>query len=97
MAAHSIDTAIRQAIVSGGTLNHLAILDNFCWSSSGNPERLFELREAAKACYDFATLYGTPFISGKDSMWNDFRGYDEKGNFRLSLCKMVIAQSVLIT
>jgi hypothetical protein len=79
MAAHSIDTAIRQAIVSGGTLNHLAILDNFCWSSSSNPERLFELREAAKACYDFATLYGTPFISGKDSMWNDFRGYDEKG------------------
>jgi phosphoribosylformylglycinamidine synthase len=79
MAAQSIDAAVRQAIVSGGTLDHLAILDNFCWSSSGNPERLYELREAAKACYDFATLYGTPFISGKDSMWNDFRGYDEKG------------------
>jgi phosphoribosylformylglycinamidine synthase len=79
MAAQSIDAAVRQAVVSGGTLNHLAILDNFCWSSSGSPERLYELREAARACYDFATLYGTPFISGKDSMWNDFRGYDEKG------------------
>ena len=28
-------------------------------------------------CYDFAVAYGTPFISGKDSMFNDFRGYDD--------------------
>jgi phosphoribosylformylglycinamidine synthase II len=79
MAAQSLDAAIRQAVVTGAPLNHLAILDNFCWSSSGNPERLYELREAARACYDFAVAYGTPLISGKDSMWNDFRGYDEKG------------------
>src|SRR6185295_7814669 len=44
-------------------------------------ERLWQLREAARACFDTAIAYGTPFISGKDSMFNDFRGYDEKGNF----------------
>ena len=37
-------------------------------------------RVALKACYDYAVGYGTPFISGKDSMFNDFKGYDEKGN-----------------
>ena len=28
---------------------------------------------AAKACYDIATAYGTPFISGKDSLYNEYR------------------------
>ncbi len=80
MAACSIDTAIRNAISIGGSLDRLAILDNFCWCDSDNPERLGQLKEAARACYDFAVAYATPFISGKDSMYNDFRGFDE--NFR---------------
>ncbi|MEK9160779.1 MAG: phosphoribosylformylglycinamidine synthase subunit PurL [Patescibacteria group bacterium] len=80
MAAASIDTAVRNAIASGASLSHLAILDNFCWSSSLDPKRLYQLRRAAEACYDTAVAYGTPYISGKDSMFNDFRGYDDKGN-----------------
>ncbi len=79
MAAASIDTAIRNAICAGASRDYLAILDNFCWSSSDMPERLYELKQAAKACYDLAVSYGTPFISGKDSMYNDFRGFDGKG------------------
>jgi phosphoribosylformylglycinamidine synthase II len=79
MAAASIDTAIRNAICAGASRDYLAILDNFCWSSSDTPERLYELKQAAKACFDLATAYGTPFISGKDSMFNDFRGYDANG------------------
>ena len=80
MASCALDTAIRNAIACGGTLSHLAILDNFCWCSSNDPKRLAQLVEAVKACYDTAIGYGTPFISGKDSMFNDFKGYDEKGN-----------------
>ena len=80
MAACAIDTAVRNAIACGGTLSHLAILDNFCWCSSHDKTRLAQLVEAVKACYDYAVGYGTPFISGKDSMFNDFKGYDEKGN-----------------
>jgi len=80
MAACAIDTAVRNAISAGGTLSHLAILDNFCWCSSYDPIRLAELVDAVRACYNCAIGYKTPFISGKDSMFNDFKGYDEKGN-----------------
>jgi len=80
MAACALDTAIRNIIASGGTLSHLAILDNFCWCSSNDQTRLYQLVEAVKACYDYSVGYGTPFISGKDSMFNDFKGYDENGN-----------------
>ncbi len=80
MAACAIDTAIRNAIAVGGTLSHLAVLDNFCWCSSYDKARLAELVDAVKALYDYTVGYGTPIVSGKDSMFNDFRGYDEKGN-----------------
>ena len=80
MAACSIDTAIRNAISAGGSIDHLAILDNFCWCDSNNPFRLWQLKNAGKACFDFAVAYGTPYISGKDSMFNDFKGYDENFN-----------------
>ena len=80
MAACSIDNAIRNAISVGGNLDHLALLDNFCWCSSQDPKRLGQLKDAAKACYDYAVSFGTPLISGKDSMFNDFKGFDRDGN-----------------
>lgn len=80
MAGASIDTAIRNLVASGVDIDKISLLDNFCWCSSNDPQRLYQLKKAAQACYDFATIYGTPFISGKDSMFNDFKGYDEKGN-----------------
>jgi phosphoribosylformylglycinamidine (FGAM) synthase-like enzyme len=79
MAAYSIDAAIRNVVAAGADLNRVALLDNFCWCDSTNPERLWELKEAARACYDTAVAFGTPFISGKDSMFNDFRGFDGNG------------------
>lgn len=80
MAACSIDEAIRNNIAGGGDLDHMALMDNFCWCSSDEPERLGQLKAAARACYDYATAYGTPYISGKDSMFNDFKGFDAQGN-----------------
>ena len=50
-----------------------ALLDNFCWGNPDKPDRLGELVRAARACYDIATAYGTPFISGKDSLYNEYR------------------------
>lgn len=79
MAAAALDTAIRNAVAAGGNPDYLAILDNFCWCSANDPERLRQLKEATKACYDFAVAYETPFISGKDSMFNDFKGFDKNG------------------
>jgi len=67
-----IDTALRGLIALGIPLDTIAILDNFCWCSSNEPERLGQLKRAAQGCDDVAPAFGTPFISGKDSMFNDF-------------------------
>lgn len=79
MAAASLDFAVRAAVAAGADPDHLALLDNFCWCSSDEPARLGQLKRAAAALHDAALAYGTPFISGKDSMFNDFRGYDSAG------------------
>jgi phosphoribosylformylglycinamidine synthase len=66
-------------VCAGADPDRLALLDNFCWCSSNEPERLGQLKRAARACYDYAVAYRAPFISGKDSMFNDFKGFDEDG------------------
>ena len=80
MSACAIDTAVRNLLATGVKLADIAILDNFCWSSSNDSVRLWELKESVKSLYDTSVAYGTPLISGKDSMFNDFKGYDAKGN-----------------
>jgi phosphoribosylformylglycinamidine synthase len=80
MASSAIDSAIRNAVAAGADVDNLALLDNFCWCSSNDPVRLNQLKHAVKACFDKSIAFGTPLISGKDSMFNDFKGYDEKGN-----------------
>ena len=72
MAASAIDEALRQIIAVGGSLEQVALLDNFCWGNTNKPDRLGSLVKAAQACYDIAVAYGTPFISGKDSLNNEF-------------------------
>jgi phosphoribosylformylglycinamidine synthase subunit PurSL len=93
MSAVCIDTAIRNAVAVGANPDYLALLDNFCWCSSNESERLGQLKESCKACFDFAVSFGTPFISGKDSMFNDFKGYDQSGKPR----KISIPPTLLIS
>jgi len=73
MAASCIDEAIRQIIAVGGNLERIAILDNFCWGNTNNPKTLGSLVRAAIGCYDIAKYYGVPFISGKDSLNNEYK------------------------
>jgi phosphoribosylformylglycinamidine synthase len=73
MAASAIDEALRQVIAVGGTLDRVALLDNFCWGNTDKPDRLGSLVLAAQACHDMALAFGTPFISGKDSLNNEFQ------------------------
>ena len=72
MAASCIDEALRQIIAVGGCLKEVAILDNFCWGNPDKPDRLGTLVRAAYGCYEAAKAYGVPFISGKDSLYNEF-------------------------
>ena len=69
MAASAIDEAIRNNIAVGG--RRIAILDNFTWGNPEKTERLGSLVRACEACYDFAVMFKTPFISGKDSLYNE--------------------------
>jgi len=63
---------LRQIIAVGGNLKKVALLDNFSWGDTNQPDILGALALAAQACYDMAIIYGTPFISGKDSLNNEF-------------------------
>jgi len=69
MAASNIDEAIRNNIAVGG--ERIALLDNFVWGSPEKPDRLGSLVKACEACYQFAKGFETPFISGKDSLYNE--------------------------
>jgi phosphoribosylformylglycinamidine synthase len=71
-AASAIDEALRNIVAVGGSLERTAILDNFCWGNTRKPEQLGTLVRAAIACYDMAKEFGLPFISGKDSLNNEF-------------------------
>ena len=73
MAASAIDEAIRQIIAVGGSLDTIALLDNFCWGNTDKPDRLGGFVRAAEACRDYAIAFGTPFVSGKDSLNNEFQ------------------------
>ncbi len=79
MAASAIDEAIRNAVAVGANPDRLAILDNFCWGYTDREETLGSLVRAAIACYDLAVAFKTPFISGKDSLNNEFSFMDEAG------------------
>ncbi|MDR1533666.1 MAG: phosphoribosylformylglycinamidine synthase subunit PurL [Planctomycetota bacterium] len=72
MAALAIDEALRNLVAVGAPVERAALLDNFCWGNCDKPDRLGGLVRAARACRDLAIAYGTPFISGKDSLNNEF-------------------------
>lgn len=78
MAFSAVDEAIRNAVAVGANPAQLALLDNFCWGDPSRPETLGTLVEAARGCHDAALHYNTPFISGKDSLNNEYLGSDGK-------------------
>ncbi|MBT3285180.1 phosphoribosylformylglycinamidine synthase subunit PurL [Candidatus Bathyarchaeota archaeon] len=69
MAASVIDEAIRNSVCVGG--RRWALLDNFAWGNPEYEDRLGSLVYACRACYDVAKIYKTPFVSGKDSLYNE--------------------------
>ncbi|HEY2761356.1 MAG TPA: AIR synthase-related protein, partial [Pirellulales bacterium] len=93
MAASAIDEAVRNCVAVGADPNRIAILDNFCWGDCERPEVLGSLVRAALGCHDTSMAYGTPFISGKDSLNNEFRFVDADGVKQ----SLVIPPSLLIS
>ncbi|MCX7805247.1 MAG: phosphoribosylformylglycinamidine synthase subunit PurL, partial [Planctomycetota bacterium] len=73
MALNAVDECIRNLVSVGADPERIALLDNFAWGDPGRPETLGALVRAAEGCRDAAIAFGTPFISGKDSLNNEYR------------------------
>ncbi len=73
MAAAGVDEALRNCVCVGGDPARTAILDNFCWGNTDAPEVLGDLTRAALGAADAAIAFKTPFVSGKDSLHNEFK------------------------
>ncbi|MBI4569775.1 MAG: phosphoribosylformylglycinamidine synthase subunit PurL [Planctomycetes bacterium] len=72
MAAAAVDEALRNVTAVGGNPEKTALLDNFCWGDTSRPENLGALMRALEGCHDAARDYQLPFISGKDSLNNEY-------------------------
>jgi phosphoribosylformylglycinamidine synthase len=95
MAVWSIDEAVRNAVCVGADPARMAILDNFCWPSVDDERTMGTLVRACEACRDAALAYGIPFISGKDSLHNQFTNSETKEVLRIPNTLLISAISVL--
>ncbi|MCB9758558.1 MAG: phosphoribosylformylglycinamidine synthase subunit PurL [Alphaproteobacteria bacterium] len=76
MAQAAVDEAVRNLVAVGADPDQVALLDNFCWGNPRLPDRLGALVRCAKGCHDAAVALGAPYISGKDSLNNEYTGAD---------------------
>ncbi|MBL8891931.1 MAG: phosphoribosylformylglycinamidine synthase subunit PurL [Planctomycetaceae bacterium] len=78
-ATSAMDEAVRNCVATGAIPSRIAVLDNFSWGYTDRPETLGALVRAAIACHDLALAWQVPFISGKDSLNNEFSYHDAHG------------------
>ncbi len=95
MTVAAIDEAIRNAVCVGADPSKLAILDNFCWPSVEDETTMGTLVAACEACRAAALAYGVPFISGKDSLHNQFTNQETKEVIRIPRTLLISAIGVI--
>ena len=76
MAHAAVDEAIRNVVAVGADPTRVALLDNFSWGDPRRPSALGQLVAAVEGCHDAAIAHGAPFVSGKDSLNNEYTGAD---------------------
>jgi phosphoribosylformylglycinamidine synthase len=89
MALLAMDEAVRNLVAVGGDPDQVAVLDNFCWGDPTKPDRLGSLVRAVEGCTEGARRYRMPFISGKDSLFNEFDGTAIPGTLLISALGLV--------
>ncbi|MDR3281834.1 MAG: phosphoribosylformylglycinamidine synthase subunit PurL [Endomicrobium sp.] len=93
MACSSIEEALRNAVSVGGNIEKISLLDNFCWGNTNSPEVLGSLVCVANACYDMSKAFDVPFISGKDSLHNEYSTSD--GKYSIPPALLISAMGVI--
>ena len=76
MAWAAVDEAMRNVVAVGADPDYVALLDNFCWGNPNKPDRLGGLVRCARGCHDGAVAFRAPYVSGKDSLNNEYTGAD---------------------
>jgi len=76
MAHAVVDEAIRNVVAVGADPDQVALLDNFSWGDPSRPSTLGGLVAAVQGCHDAALAHRAPFVSGKDSLNNEYTGSD---------------------
>jgi phosphoribosylformylglycinamidine synthase len=97
MAIAAVDEALRNVICVGADPLRTAILDNFCWPKTDSPGALGELVRACRGAADAAVAYGLPFISGKDSLNNEFAMSEEESRRTGLPARLAIPGTLLIS
>ena len=76
MAQVAVDEAIRNVVAVGADPDRVALLDNFSWGDPRRPSTLGELVAAVDGCCAAALAHRAPYVSGKDSLNNEYAGTD---------------------
>ncbi len=102
MALGAIDEAFRNLVAVGADPDRVALLDNFAWGDPTKPDRLGSLVRAVEGCVEGVRRYRAPFVSGKDSLYNEFDGRAVLGTLLISAVGIVpdlhrVATSALTT
>ena len=95
MSLAAIDEAVRNVVAVGANPAKVAILDNFCWPSVDDERTMGTLVRACEACRDAALAYGIPFISGKDSLHNQFTDSETGKVIRIPSTLLISAIGVI--
>jgi len=99
MAQAGVDLAVRRVIGAGARPDRIALLDNYCWpdpvEGPANPaarHQAAQLVRASRGLFEICRAYGTPLISGKDSMKNDA----VVGGRRISIPPTLLASAIAL-
>ncbi len=99
MAQSAVDESIRNVLAVGAEYGRsdsvLALVDNFCWPDPvQDPTKAAALVRACFGLRNAALALGTPFVSGKDSMKNDFRGKLDGKDVQISVPPTLLVTAV---
>lgn len=97
MAIAAVDEVFRNLVAVGADPGQVAILDNFCWGNPTLPDRLGSLVRASQGCHDAALAYRAPFVSGKDSLFNEFEGREIPGTLLITGLALVPDRNRVVT